>query len=319
MKAVFYSKNGSVDVLQYGDQPDPVCKNDHIIIRVKYVSLEGGDFLNRRVTPPPFTPFIGGYQAAGYVETIGADVTEFKIGDAVVGFNWFGSHAELFACPANTAFAVPHGLDLALASTIPVPFGTAHDSLFEFGGLQSGETVLIQGATGGVGIAAVQLAQQAGAIVIGTGSSPDQLRKLQDLGMHYAVNYKTDKIDKSVLDITNGKGVDLIVDMAGGQSVDTLMKSVRYRGRYAIVGASDDLPHFKFFDVIRKSLALYGISFGQEMHLPRARAMLAEIFESAKNGDFIMPIDKIFPLQQAANAHLYAQTQHPFGRVLLEV
>lgn len=318
MKAAYYIENGGPEVLIYGDVADPVIRPDTVLIRVSVISIEGGDLLNRLVTPPPRIPFVCGYQAAGIVEAVGEAVTRFKIGQRVVGFNWSGSHAELFAVPESYTYPIPDDLDMDLASTIPVPFGTAADSLFEFGQLQPGETVLIQGAAGGVGLAAVQLAAQAGAIVIGTASGKERLERVATFGMHHGIDHRSENIAERCMEITGGKGVDLVVDMAGGKSTDLLIKSLRYRGRYAVVGAATgELPSFGFFDLIRSSLTVYGISFGREMHSPRAHALLADIAARMGKGELKMPIERVFPLSQAREAHEFVANGHPFGRVLM--
>jgi NADPH2:quinone reductase len=318
VKAVTYTRNGGSDILHYGDVDRPEPGPRDVVVRVEYISIEGGDILIRKVVPPPHSPYIPGYQAAGTIAALGSEVTEFTEGQRVVAFNWSGSHAELMLAPAHYVFAVPDGLDLQLAATIPVAFGTAHDSLFEFGRLQAGETVLIQGAAGGVGIAAVQLAKQAGATVIGTSSSDERFDALQPLGLDQGINYKSEKIGEAARALTGGKGVDLVIDLAGGQSVAELLDAVRYRGRYAAVGASTgDLPSFGLMDLIRKSLTLFGISFGQETHTPRARGIVNSLMEQMAAGKLTMPIDRIFPLAEVRAAHDHVDFGHPLGRVLM--
>ena len=318
MKAAFHRRHGSPDVLEYGDVPDPVVKPKTVLIRVQAISIEGGDLLNRRISPVS-APHVGGYQAAGIVEAVGAEATRVAVGDRVVGFNWGGSHAELFAVPEHFAYPIPDGLDIDAAATVPVAFGTAADALFEFGKIQPGETVLVQGAAGGVGIAAVQLAAQAGAIVIGTASSDERLERLKGFGMHHGINYRSEDIGARTQALTDGRGCDYVLDLAGGKSMDALMNAVRYRGRFAVVGASSgDLPSFQFMDLLRKSLTLYGVFFGLEMHTPRAHALLDDLFRRMAAGTLSMPIDRIFPLADAVAAHTHVEQGHPFGRVLMK-
>lgn len=318
MKAAYYNENGGPEVLTYGDIPDPVVRDTDVLIRVSVISIEGGDLLNRRVTPPRTVPYVGGYQAGGVVEAVGAAVTRFTVGQRVVGFNWSGSHAELFCVPERYCYAVPDGMHLDHAAMIPVAFGTASDALFEFGALCAGETVLVQGATGGVGIAAVQLAAQAGATVIGTASCDDRLARLVPMGLHHAINYRTQDIAARVREITNGAGADLVLDMAGGKTTQALIAALRYRARYAVIGASSgDLPSFGFFELIRKSLSVYGISFGGEMHTPRAHALIADLMARMAAGELTMPVEREFPLAQAEQAHHFVEHGHPFGRVLM--
>jgi NADPH2:quinone reductase len=318
MKSVYYFENGGPEVLQYGDTPDPDMSSDTVLIRVEWVSIEGGDLLNRLLTPPRTTPFVPGYQAAGTVEAVGAEVRRIRPGDRVVGFNWSGSHAERFAVPDHYAYPVPAGLDLQRAAAIPIAFGTAHDALFEYGGLRAGEYVLIQGAAGGVGLAAVQLAARAGAVVIATASSSERLDRLRALGAHHGINYKTESIAERSKAITKGQGVDLAIDLAGGQGKDQLVEALRLHGRYAVVGAAEGTPpSFGFFELIRNALQVTGISFGRDMHTARVHQLLDTLMRRVAEGDLLMPIDRVFALSEAAKAHAHVATGHPFGRVLM--
>ncbi|MCJ2178777.1 quinone oxidoreductase family protein [Novosphingobium album (ex Hu et al. 2023)] len=320
MKAVHYSRNGGPEVMEYGELPDPQVGADTVLIAVEWISIEGGDLLNRLVSPPSHTPFIPGYQASGTVVAVGDAVNRFKPGDRVIGFNWNGSHAELFAVPERYAYPVPDGLDLRLASLIPVAFGTAHDSLFEYGEMKPGDFVLVQGAAGGVGLAAVQFASKAGATVIGTASGKERLERIVPFGLHHGIDYRNEDIAERCREITGGKGVDLVLDLAGGQGKDALLRAVKPHGRYAVIGAATGtLPSFTFFELIRKALHVVGISFGRDMHTPRVHELLAEITRQVTDGTLQMPVAAEFALADAVEAHRYVAEEHPFGRVLLKV
>lgn len=320
MKAITYSRNGGPEVMEYGDMPDPVVAADTVLIAVAWISIEGGDLLNRLVTPPAHTPFIPGYQAAGTVVAVGDRVTRFQPGDKVIGFNWHGSHAELFAVPEHYAYPVPADMDLRTAAIIPVAFGTAHDSLFEYGDMKAGDVVLVQGAAGGVGLAAVQLASQAGATVIGTASGAERLARITPFGMHHGIDYRSEDIAERCREITNGKGVDIVLDLAGGQGKDALMKAVKPHGRYSVIGAATGTPpSFEFFELIRKALHVVGISFGRDMHTPRAHALLADITRQLHSGQLSMPIAAEYDLADAVAAHRFVAEGHPFGRVVMRV
>lgn len=318
MKAVFYSENGGPEVMQYGDRPDPEMHDDSVLIRCEVISIEGGDLLNRLLSPPDPIPFIPGYQAAGVVEAYGSSVSRFQPGDRVVAFNWAGSHAELFAAPESFTYAVPDSLDLSLAAVAPIAFGTAYDALIEYGSLKPGETVLIQGAGGGVGLAAVQIAKAAGATVIGTASSNERLELIRPFGLDHGINYRGEDIAERCLEITDGKGIDLAVDLAGGKGKDLLVKALRPHGRYAAVGAATgDIPSFSFFELIGEMLNVFGVSLGQEMHTDRVRTLVGEIFAKLEDASYQMPIDKTFALSDAVAAHRYVAESHPFGRVIM--
>lgn len=318
MKAVFYHENGGPDVMQFGDLPAPELDAGSVLIRVEAISIEGGDLLNRLVTPPAHTPFIPGYQAAGTIEGVGSDITRFKAGQRVVAFNWNGSHAELMTAPEDFCFEIPEGLDVQLAASAPIAFGTAHDSLVAYGQVQAGETVLIQGAGGGVGLAAVQIARDLGATVIGTASSAERLKRIAPFGLDHGINYRDEDIGERCRELTDGKGVDLVLDLAGGAGKDQLVKALKPHGRYGAVGASSgDVPSFSFFELIGARLNVYGVSLGQEMHTQRVRDLVDMIFAKLADGSYKMPIDRVFALSDAIAAHRHVAEGHPFGRVLM--
>lgn len=318
MKAAFYHENGGPEVIEFGVLPDPEIGPDTVLIRNAWISIEGGDLLNRVHTPPSTIPFVPGYQAAGVVAAVGANVEGFAPGDRVVGFGWNGSHAELFAVSQRHAYRVPDSMDLKTAAIIPIAFGTAHDALFEYGGLKAGEIVLVQGAAGGVGLAAVQLAAQHGATVIGTASGADRLARIEPHGLHHGIDYTTQDIAERCREITGGKGVDIVLDLAGGRGKDQLVAALRGHGRYAVIGAAEGtLPSFGFFELIRKAMQVTGISFGRDMHTPRVHELLAALFDRFASGDLTMPVDREFALSEARAAHQYVTNGHPFGRVVM--
>ena len=157
MKAAVYYENGGPEVFKYEEVADPACHPKGIVFRVEAVSIEGGDLLHRVGAPLARRPHVVGYQAAGTIIEVGAQVTDLRVGERVTTTGADGSHAALRAVAAQSAWRVPEGMDIRLAACIPIPFGTADDCLFEFGRLQAGETVLVQGGAGGVGLAAIQL------------------------------------------------------------------------------------------------------------------------------------------------------------------
>lgn len=318
MKAAVYDRNGPPSVLRLQNVPDPVVGPGDVLIRVEAVSIEGGDMLHRRSVPPQAVPHVVGYQAAGTVLGVGEKVRRIHVGQRVVGFNWSGSHAELFLVPEHFAYPVPEGLDIRVAAAIPVTFGTADEALFGFGRLQPGETVAVQGGAGGVGLAAIQLAKATGATVIATATPGERLERLRALGVDHGIDYRQQDVAAELLRLTGGRGVDLLVDLVGGPAIKPLMAAIRYRGRLSVVGAaSGEMARFGFLDIIGRSLSLFGVSFGQEMHLPRAHDIIGRHLAAAAAGRLRMPIDRTFPLAQAAQAHDHAQHGNPFGRVIM--
>ncbi|WP_341545811.1 zinc-binding alcohol dehydrogenase family protein [Klebsiella michiganensis] len=215
MKAAVYDVEGAPGVLKYVDVPEPVTGSDDILISVEAISIEGGDLINRRSTPPPLPSWIVGYAAAGTVVAVGSKVRSRTVGDRVAAFHMQGSHAERWAVPAERTWLIPDGVGMAEAAALPISFGTAHHCLFTRGMLRQGETVLIQAAAGGVGLAAVQLASQAGATVIAVVSGTQRRGRLRELGADHVVDRTKDNIVDSVRQYTHGTGVDLVIDPVG--------------------------------------------------------------------------------------------------------
>jgi NADPH:quinone reductase len=318
MKAAVYYENGPPGVLKYEDVPDPQCASNGIVIKVEAVSIEGGDTLNRQGGALMTKPHIVGYQAAGEVVQVGPEVKEFRIGDKAVTTGFNGSHAELRAVAARTAWKIPKGCDVKLAAAVPVPFGTAHDCLFEFGRLKSGETVLIQAGASGVGVAAIQLAKRAGARVLATASSDDRLERLKPLGLDAGINYKTQDVVQSVMKLTDNKGVNLVVDSVGGSTLQGSILSLGYRGRVSMVGAAGREPmRVDVGSLMGGNRSLSGVFLGAEIATDRVHDMIQTLVDEVAAGKLKVLIDKTFPLSDAAGAHAYIESRRAVGRVLL--
>src|SRR5713226_3273557 len=210
MKAAVYYETGAPEVFRYEDVADPVCQPGGVLIDVKAISIEGGDVLNRAGGEMPSRPHIVGYQCAGVIREVGANVSERVVGQPVVAIMPFGSHAAMVAVAAMQTFPVPGGMDLQTAACVPIPFGTADDCLFEFGRLEAGETVLVQAGAGGVGLAAIQLAKRAGATVLATASSDEKLERLREFGLDHGINYRERDFADAARTLTEGRGVDLV-------------------------------------------------------------------------------------------------------------
>jgi NADPH2:quinone reductase len=318
MKAAVYYENGPPSVLKYEEVPDPALMPNGIIIKVEAVSIEGGDTLNRLGGPLASHPHIVGYQAAGEVVAVGDEVTEFKIGDKAVTTGFNGSHAELRSVAARTAWKIPAGADVKKAAAVPVPFGTAHDCLFEFGRLKAGETVLVQAGASGVGVAAIQLAKRAGARVLATASSDARLAKLKPLGLDEGINYKTSDVVQSVMKLTGGAGVNLVVDSVGGSTLQGSINSLGYRGRVSMVGAAGREPmRVDVGSMMGGNRSLTGVFLGAEIATDRVHDMIQRLVDEVANGTLQVVIDRTFPLSDAAAAHAYIESRQAVGRVLL--
>ena len=317
MKAAVIYENGSPSALRYEAVPDPTPGPGEVLVRAQAISIEGGDLLLRAMIPLPYTPFVIGYQTGGEVVAVGAAVTEYKVGDRVTGFNVAqGSHAELQVMPVESTYSVPDGLDMLQAAAVPVAFGTAHNCVFERGALQPGETVLVQGGASGVGVAAIQLAKRAGARVIATASSEEKLERLKPLGVDHGVNYRTEDVPARIMALTEGRGVDLIVDPVGGTVTQGSLACLGYGGRLCWVGLVSREPTvLGMMPFVRNNKSLHAVYF--EGATDSGHAMVQRLINEVARGELKVVIDKVFPLSEAAAAHAYIESRQSLGRVMM--
>jgi NADPH2:quinone reductase len=320
MKAAAYAENGPPEVLEYQDVPDPEASPHGVVIEVRAIGIQGGDVLNRAGGAFVTSPHVVGYQAAGVVRSVGERATRFQPGDRVVGTAGAGSHAELFAVPEATTWAIPDGLSFEQAAGVPVEYGTAHDCLFELGHLQAGETVLVQAAAGGVGIAAVQLAKAAGATVIGTASSAERLERLKPHGLDVGVDYVHGDLVAEVMAATDRRGVDLVVDSVGGSTLERSIACLAYRGRVSWVGqAGREQRPPQVWQLMQGNATLTGVFLGAALarEHDRAYGVIEECLQRAAKGELEVVVDSTFPLAEAAAAHRHIESRQAFGRVVL--
>src|SRR3954453_7416532 len=320
MKAAVIYANGGPEVLRYEDVPDPECPGGHVVVDVEAISVEGGDLLHRAGAELPSVPHVVGDLAAGVVSEVGAGVEDRAVGDRVVTLNAAGSHASKRAVPAMSTWPIPDGLDAAPAACIPVAFGTAQECLFTAGGLETGQTALIHAGAGGVGMAAIQLAKQAGATVLGTGPSDEKLERLKEFGLDHGINYAREDFVERTREITDGRGADVILDSIGGQNLVDSIGALAYRGTLVSVGVAGRAGS----DVEARALwnqnnTLRGVFLGGALlaEYPRVHAMIADLLERIAAGKLRVVIDRTFPLAEAAAAHAYIESRQAFGRVVM--
>src|SRR3954468_12215159 len=300
VKAAAYERNGPPEVLEYVDLPDPQPGPSDLLIRVEAVSIESGDTLNRLGGALVGHPHVVGYQCAGTIVDAGPKAAErgHQPGARVVATMAHGSHAELVAVPAAATWPIPEGADVVEAACVPIEFGTAHDCLFEFGHLQAGETVLVQAGAGGVGLAAIQLAKAAGARVLATASSDDRLERLRQYGLDVGINYATGDAVRAVLEHTDRRGVDLVVDPVGGRTLEASIAALAYRGRVSWVGrAGRDDKAPEVWPLMEKNASLTGVFLGAEMgrQAGRTHALIADLLDRCASGELQAVVDRTFP------------------------
>jgi NADPH2:quinone reductase len=306
MKAAVYDRTGGPEVFRYEEVPDPELRPGGVVVEVQAVGVQGGDLLHRQRGEIPSTPHIVGYQAAGVVREVGDGVEDLAVGQPVVATMPDGSHAELVSLPAVSVWRLPAGLSVRDAAAVPIEFATAHDCLFEFGHLEEGETVLVQEA--------------AGATVVATASSDERLARLREFGLDHPVNYAAADVVREVLNATDGRGVDLVVDPVGGRVLESSIACLAYRGRISWVGRAgrdDTVPDV--WPLARKNATLTGVFLGAEMMMmpERVGPLVARLLEQVASGELRVAIDRTFPLADVAAAHRYIESRQAFGRVLL--
>ena len=317
MKAATYDSPGDPSVLKLAEVSDPVPASHELLIRVEAISIEGGDLLGRKGTARNGPDDVLGYTAAGEILQVGDAVKGFRVGQKVTTFNFTGSHAELRSAPAATCWRVPDGLDMKVAAAIPAGPGTAALAL-RLGGLKRGETVLILGAAGGVGLAAVQLAGKAGARVIGSGTSRESLEQLRTYGLSDLVVTGRIPVSEQVRELLGGNGIDLLIDCVGGPALLDGLHTLKDGGRAVLVGVfggftqSIDAGYLLFH-----RLTVIGCLLGTIMGEPENYEIIRDLLEQARQGELKVPIDAIFPLSAAAAAHRRAEERGRIGRVII--
>jgi NADPH:quinone reductase-like Zn-dependent oxidoreductase len=318
MKAAIYDHPGPPDVLNYREVPDPKVGPGDVLIAIDAISIEGGDLINRRSTPPSSSSWIVGYAASGRVVAVGVDVADRKIGDRVTAFDMQGSHAELWAVPATRTWLLPSGVDAASAAALPISFGTAHHCLFARGGLLRHETVLIQGAAGGVGLAAVQLAAKAGATVIAVSSGEKRLEKISSLGADHVIDRSSQDLVEAVQDITKGNGVDLVIDPVGA-TLPSSLAVLSPESRLVFVGnAGGGNLSVDLWPAMQSNQTLHGVFMGPLFERPRIRSTVDALLVALESREIEVRIERAFPLSEAGAAHDFAERAKPLGRVIME-
>lgn len=318
MRAAVFDHPGPPDVLVVRTVPDPEVRPNGMLVEVRAIGLQGGDLINRRITEPPRSDHVVGYQASGVVRELGPGTSGFSIGERVVTNAMSGSHAELVGASARKTWRLPEGVSFEEAAAVPIEFGTASDALFEFGGLQPGETVLIHGGAGGVGLAAVQLAHRAGAVVVATSSGAERLARLREFGVDHAIDYRSEDVAARVRELTEGRGAELVVDPVGGGTLEVSIDALAYRGRISWIGngRGEQADVWRLMEK-NGSITPQFFAMEQSRQPDRTHALVSDLLDRVAAGELRVAIDRTFPLGEAAAAHAHAEHGHPFGRVVV--
>jgi len=325
MKAVVITRPGGPEVLEYREVPDPVAGPEDLLIRVRATALNRADLLQRMggyPQPGPKPPFeIPGLEYAGEVIAVGERVEGFAVGDRVMGLLAGGGYAELVATHYRLAVKVPDVLSWEEAGATPEVFITAHDALLQCG-LAAGERVLIHAAGSGVGVAATQIAKVMGAsLVAGTAGSAEKLARAAELGLDLGINYREQDFAEEVLRATDGKGVDVILDVIGAEYWERNLRALAVKGRMVVVGLMGGTGASTNLGVLlQKRLQVRGTTLRarpMEEKATATRAFEKSVLPHIASGRVKVVIDRVYALRDAAEAHAYMATNANFGKIVL--
>jgi len=325
VKAIRIHEFGDENVLKYEDAPDPSVGPDQVLIRVRAASVNRGD-LNRRLggtagAATPALPLIIGWDVAGDVIAAGPTVHEPRVGQRVVARLPAGGYAELASAPAATVVPLPDGVSYEAAASLPVAFLTAWAALLHTMKLSEGETVLVQAAGSGVGMAGVQIAKHvAKARVFTTAGTNAKVERGRQLGADVAINYTERDFLPEVLRQTGGRGVQGALDMVGGDVFARTQRALAEGGRLVSVGRSSGIAPQVDADLAktRNQQVITGWNLASTRTPVEAAQDLARIVDLVAGGTLKTVVDRVFPLSEAAEAHRYLASRAPFGKVLLQ-
>ncbi|MFM2050167.1 MAG: hypothetical protein RL682_658 [Pseudomonadota bacterium] len=300
-----------IDALTWKELPTPQPKAGEVLIAIKAASLNFPDILivqNKYQMKPPL-PFVPGSEYAGIVQAIGEGVKHLQVGQAVAclsGTGGFGTHT---VAPAALCMPLPPGFPMVDAAAFIMIYATSHHALVDRAQLKAGETVLVLGAAGGVGTAAIQIAKAMGARVIAAASTQEKCALCTSIGADATINYSTENLREAVNALTNGKGPDVIYDPVGGDFAEPAFRSIAWRGRYLVVGfASGPIPALPFNLALLKGASIVGVFWGDfAKREPQANgAMMMELAQWYGQGKIKPVIDSTMPMVdlKAAYAHM---------------
>jgi len=340
MKAVVFHEHGGPAVLKYEDAPDPKPGRGDVLIEVRATSINHIDIFLRRGMPGVRVPLpkIAGCDASGVIREVGPDVSGLKPGDrvtinpgiscghcefcasgfgsqcttyAMVGEHIDGAYAQLLRVPAHIVLPIPDTLSFEEAAAAPLVFLTAWSMMVGKGDIRPGEDVLILGAGAGVGTAAIQIAKLAGCRVIATASTDEKLARAKELGADILINYKKDEFDKRVRDITNKRGVDVVIDYIGADTWVQSLRSARKGGRVLTCGATTGFaPQTDLRHIFYRQVRVIGSTMGSHKEF-------MDVMKCIFRGQLKPVIDRVLPLSEASQGHELIENREVFGKIVL--
>src|SRR4051812_20483906 len=324
MKAVLCKQYGPPDTLTFEELPSPRAGAGEVVVAVKAASVNFPDVLiiqNKYQFKPPL-PFSPGSELAGVVKEIGSGVAGFKAGDKVIAFTGHGAFAEEVKTEAFRLIPLPEKMDFSTGAAFILTYGTTDHALRDRGSLKAGETLLVLGAAGGVGLAAIEIGKALGARVIACASTDEKLSVCREHGADETINYATEDLRERIKTLTEGRGVDVVYDPVGGPYSEPAFRSIAWRGRLLVVGsAGGDTPRLPLNLAPLKGASIVGVFWGDS---PRREPKL--FAESVRQlgrwyaeGKLKPHVSQTFPLEKAAEALKLMAARQVKGKVVLKI
>jgi putative PIG3 family NAD(P)H quinone oxidoreductase len=316
---------GGPEVLVPAERPRPQPGPDDVLIKVRAASVNRPDVMQRqgKYPPPPGASDIPGLDVAGTIESVGPTVHEWRAGDRVCALVAGGGYAEYVAAPAPQCLPIPRGLDFAAAAAIPEAFFTVWTNVFERGRLQPSESLLVHGGASGIGTAAIQLAHVFGSPVFATAGTPEKCAACERLGAERAINYRETDFVAAVREATGARGVDVILDMVGGEYLARNLDLLAFDGRLVqIATLGGPKAQVNMIPVLHRRLTITGSTLRARSVAEKgaiARALRERVWPLLESGQLAPVVYATFPLRDAAEAHRVMEADVHIGKLVLVV
>ncbi len=324
MKAVLCKAFGPADTLVVEDVSSPEIKKNEVLLDVHAAGINFPDTLiieGKYQFKPPF-PFSPGGEASGVISAVGEKVSHLKVGDRVMALTGWGSCAEQIAVPAYNILPMPDAMDFTTAAAFSMTYGTAMHALKQRGALQAGETLLVLGASGGVGLAAIEIGKAMGARVIAAASSAEKLEVARQAGADELINYQDEDVRERLKTLTKGQGVDVVIDPVGGDLFETVFRSIAWSGRMLVIGfASGTIPSLPANLPLLKGAAVIGVfwgSFAQRQPQDNV-ANFQQLFAWFAEGKLKPLVSQTFALEDTAQAINTLAARKAVGKLVIKV
>ena len=322
MRAVVCKEFGSPEALVVEEIDDPAAGEGQLLVEVKASAVTFPDTLmiEDKYQFHPTPPYIPGGEAAGVVAAIGEGVEGWSVGDRVVGgLGTTGGYAELIAIPAATARRLPESIDFAVATGLNYAYGTTLYALKHRAHIQPGETMLVLGAGGALGVSAVELGKLLGARVIAAASTEEKLDLCRERGADETINYSTENLKDRAKELTGGKGVDVVYDGVGGDKAEQALRAIGWEGRFLVIGFTGGIPAIPLNLTLLKGCQIVGVFYGaMAVRQPELNAEISdELIQLVASGDLRPHVSASFPLEQAGEAMRSLMDRTAVGKVVI--